>query len=148
MLVHDRPGCHRDDGFRSRRAVAQGTVWSLGVVVFPPFFDDDLSFFQGVEDFTVQQFIPQAGVEAFTVSVLPGRSRLDVGRLGANSIDPISDGLGNKFGAEEYLTITVRPQLRHPWAGAIVARLQHRPLCHGRWNCRNRRGTRYGSRTS
>jgi len=28
-------------------------VWSLGVVVFPPFFDDDLCFFQAVEKFTV-----------------------------------------------------------------------------------------------
>jgi hypothetical protein len=33
MLVHDRPGCHRNDGFRGRRAVAQSTVWSLGRVI-------------------------------------------------------------------------------------------------------------------
>ena len=37
MLVHDRPGCHRDDGFRGWWAVTQCTVGSLGVVVFPPF---------------------------------------------------------------------------------------------------------------
>ena len=53
MLVHDRPGCHRDAGFRGWRAVAQSTVRSLGVVVFPPVFDDDLRLFQGVEDFAV-----------------------------------------------------------------------------------------------
>ena len=51
MLVHDVPLIHRDDGFRRRRAVAQRTVWSLRVVVFPPFFDDDLRLLQGVEDF-------------------------------------------------------------------------------------------------
>ena len=53
MLVHDRPGCHRNDGFRGWQAVAQSTVRSLGVVVFPPVFDDDLRLFQGVEDFAV-----------------------------------------------------------------------------------------------
>ena len=54
MLVHDQPLIHWDDGFRGRRAVAQCTVRSLRVVVFPPFFDDDLRLLQGVEDFTVQ----------------------------------------------------------------------------------------------
>jgi hypothetical protein len=48
MLVHDRPGCHQNDGFRGRRAVAQSTVRSLGVVVFPPFFDDDLRLFSWI----------------------------------------------------------------------------------------------------
>ena len=50
MLVHGRPLGHRDDGFRGWRAVAQSTVWSDGVVVSPPLFDDDLSLLQGVED--------------------------------------------------------------------------------------------------
>ena len=54
MLVHDRPLIHRDDGFRGRRAVAQCTVWSLRVVVFPPFFDDDMRLLHGVEDVTDQ----------------------------------------------------------------------------------------------
>ena len=53
MLVHDRPGCHRNDGFRGWRAVAQSTVRPLGVVVFPPFFDNDLRLFEAVEDFAV-----------------------------------------------------------------------------------------------
>ena len=35
LLVHDRPLVHRHDGFRGRWAVAQSTVWSVGVVVFP-----------------------------------------------------------------------------------------------------------------
>ncbi len=72
MLVHDRFLVHRDDGFRSRWAVAQSTVWSLRVVVFPPLFDDNLCFFQGVKDLTVKQFVSEAGIEALTVSVLPG----------------------------------------------------------------------------
>ena len=71
MLVHDRSLVHRDDGFRSRRAVAQCTVWSLGVVMLPPLFDDDLCFFSGVKDFTVQKLIAQSGVKAFAVAVFP-----------------------------------------------------------------------------
>lgn len=71
MLVHDRSLVDRDDGFRSRRAVAQCTVGSLGVVVLSPSFDDYLCFFKGLKDFAVQQLIAKSGVEAFTISVLP-----------------------------------------------------------------------------
>ena len=46
MLVHDRTLVHLDDGLR---VLTQGTVWSDGVVVFPPLFDDDFCLFQGVE---------------------------------------------------------------------------------------------------
>ena len=63
MLVHDRFLVRRDDGFRSRWAVAQSTVWSLRVVVFSPFFDDDLRLFQVVEDLAIKQLVPEAGIE-------------------------------------------------------------------------------------
>ena len=72
MLVHDRFLVHRDDGFRSRWAVAQCTMRPLRVVMFSPFFDDNLRFFQGVKDLAVKQFVSESGIEAFTVSVLPG----------------------------------------------------------------------------
>ncbi len=72
MLVHGRPLVYWDDGFRGWRAVAQSTVWSDGVVVPPPLFDDDLCLLQGVEDFPIQQFIPEAGIEGLAVAVLPG----------------------------------------------------------------------------
>ena len=39
------------------------------IVVTPPTFDDDLSLTQRIEDFTVEQFLTQAGVEALDVSV-------------------------------------------------------------------------------
>jgi len=48
---------HLDDGLGGWWAIAQCTVGSLGVVVFPPFFDDDLGFTQAVEDLAVEQFI-------------------------------------------------------------------------------------------
>ena len=61
MLVHDRPGFHRDDGFGGRWAVAQSTVGSLGVVVFPPLFNQDLPFAKAVEDLAIEQFVAEPG---------------------------------------------------------------------------------------
>ncbi len=74
-------------------------MWSFGVVVVPPAFDDGLGLTKRVEDFTVQQFVSQAPVEALAVSVLPGRSRLDECRLGPNGFDPASNRFRNKLGA-------------------------------------------------
>ncbi len=37
-------GFHRDDGFQCRWAITLSTVGPLGVVVFPPLFDQDLYF--------------------------------------------------------------------------------------------------------
>ncbi len=65
--------------------------------MFPPLFDQDLSFAQAVEDLTVEQLVSDPAVEAFTISVLPRAARFDVSRLGANGGDPVSDRLGDKF---------------------------------------------------
>lgn len=72
MFVHYRPGFHRDDGFRCRRAATQGTVKALCVVVFAPLFNQYLRLPQVVEDFTVQQLVAELRIEAFKVSILPG----------------------------------------------------------------------------
>ena len=42
----------------------QSTVWSLGVVVFPPIFDQYLRLAEAVEYLTVEQLIAEPGVEA------------------------------------------------------------------------------------
>ena len=52
--------------------MAQRTVWPLRIVVFSPRFDDDPGFVPSVEDFTVEQLIPESGVEASAVTALPG----------------------------------------------------------------------------
>ena len=70
--MHGRPLVHRDDGFGSRRAVAQSTVGPLGIIVFSPLFDQDLRLAQAVEDLTIEQLVAKAGVEALAVAVLPG----------------------------------------------------------------------------
>ena len=97
MLVHDRPLIDRDDRFWSRRAVAQSTVWSDGVVVSPPLFDDDLSLFEGIEDLPIKQFVPEAGIEGLAVSVLPRRAGFNVGGFSPHRLDPVPDGLGHKL---------------------------------------------------
>ena len=99
MLVHNWSGCHRDDGFRGGWAVAQSTVWSLGVVVFPPLFDQDFGFPQRVDELAVQQFIAKPCVESFAVSILPGRPWLYVGGLSADRCNSIADSLNNELWA-------------------------------------------------
>jgi hypothetical protein len=47
-------------------------VRSDGVVVLAPLLNENLGFFQGIEDFAVEQFIPHFAIEAFDVAVLPG----------------------------------------------------------------------------
>ena len=74
-------------------------MWSLGVVMVPPSFNDDLGFSERVEDFTVQQLVSHSPVEAFAVSVLPGRSRLDIGGLCPSCFDPVPDGRSDKLRA-------------------------------------------------
>ena len=69
--MHDRPLIHLDDGFWLWWAVAQGTVGAFGIVVFPPFFGQDLSLVQTVKDFTGQGLIPEPCMKAITISVLP-----------------------------------------------------------------------------
>ena len=42
------------------------------VVVTAPFLDQNLGFAQRVKELTVEEFIAEAGIEAFTVAILPG----------------------------------------------------------------------------
>jgi hypothetical protein len=65
-----------------------------GVVVMAPLLNEDLGFLQAVEDFAVEQFVPQFAVEAFAIAVLPGAARLDVERLGADTCQPAPHYLG------------------------------------------------------
>jgi len=54
MLVHGVDLVHWDDGFGCGRFPAKGTAWSDGIVVMPPFLDDDPLLVEGIEDFTVE----------------------------------------------------------------------------------------------
>ena len=67
------------------------------VVVFPAFFDQDLGFSQALEDFAVQELIPEACIESLAVPVFPRRPWFDVSRLCADSLDAVPDSLSNKL---------------------------------------------------
>ena len=78
MLVHGAVLIHGDDALRCRGSVAKGTVRPDRVVVPAPLLDDDAGFFKSVEDLAIEQFVPEAGIEALAVTVLPRRAWLDV----------------------------------------------------------------------
>jgi hypothetical protein len=67
------------------------------IEVAPPTFNDDLGFPQGVEDFTIEQFIAQPRVEALDAAVLPRAARRDVGRLRADRRDSLLHSLGHEL---------------------------------------------------
>jgi hypothetical protein len=72
---------------------------SLRIVVFSPLLDDDLGFFEAVEYLSIQELVAEPSVEALAIAVLPRRSRFDIGGLGADSLDPLPDRIGNELGS-------------------------------------------------
>jgi len=74
-------------------------MWPDRVVVTPPTLDDDLGFAQRVEDFTIEQFIAQAGIKTLDVTILPGATWCDLGGLCADCCDPILHSLGEELRA-------------------------------------------------
>ena len=98
MLVHDRTLVHLDDGLRGWRVVTQGTVWSDGVVMLSPAFDQYFGFFQCVEDLRIQQLIPELAVETFVVTIFPRTARGYEQRLHADPAQPVSDSMGRELG--------------------------------------------------
>ena len=89
----------RADGFGRWWTIAEGTVRPDRVVVFTPFLDDDLSLFEGVKYFPVEQLVPEPGVEALAVAILPWRSRDDIGGLCTNRGNPVPDSFGYELGS-------------------------------------------------
>ena len=63
------------------------------VVMLPPLLDDDLCFFQAVEDFSIEQFIAQFSIEGFAVAVLPGATGFDVQRFRSELCEPVAHDL-------------------------------------------------------
>ena len=72
-------------------------MWSDGVVVDAPLFDDDLCLLQGVKDLTIQELVSEAGIEGLAASVLPRRAGFNVGDFGSDRINPVPVGLGHEL---------------------------------------------------
>jgi len=64
-----------------------------------PALDDNLRLSEAVEDLPVQQLVAELGIEALTVTVLPGGPRLDVGGLRADGDDPFPHRLCDELRA-------------------------------------------------
>ena len=58
------------------------------VVLAEPLVDDDLGLPGGGEPFGIQDFAAQGSIEAFVVTVLPWRARVDMDRLDADTDEP------------------------------------------------------------
>jgi hypothetical protein len=83
---------------RSRGSVTQRRVWPHRVVVDAPALRQDPDLLHRVEDFTVQELIPQFRVEGFTVAVFPRAARFDVSRFGSRASEPLAQISGDEFG--------------------------------------------------
>src|SRR4051812_34673421 len=70
---------------------------SDSVVVTAPALDDDLGLAKGVEDLAIEQFVPEPGIEALDIAILPRAARSDIGGLGSDRRDPLLDGLGDEL---------------------------------------------------
>ncbi len=69
------------------------------IVVSAPALNDDLGFFERVEDLTVEQLISQASIEAFHITVLPRAPWFDVGGRSTDCADLVAHRLGYKLRA-------------------------------------------------
>ena len=69
---------------------AEGLVWPVGVVFGSPVLEHDSGFEEVGEVLGVEAFVSEASVEGLDVGVLPGRSGLDVGGVGAPDAAPVS----------------------------------------------------------
>ena len=58
-------------------------MWPDGVVVPAPALDQHLCLAKRGEDLAVEQLVPELGVEALAIPILPGTTRLDEQRYGA-----------------------------------------------------------------
>src|SRR5918993_837567 len=64
-----------------------------------PALDDNLRLAESVEDLAVEQLVPEPGIEALDIAILPRPAGRDVGGLGPDRRDPLLDGLGDELRA-------------------------------------------------
>ncbi len=67
------------------------------IVLFEPAVDDDLGLPCRREPFGVQDFPAQRAIEAFVVSILPGRSRKDVDWFDVDALQPFPERCSDKL---------------------------------------------------
>ena len=93
------PQAFRQPGLWRRRSVIKRRVWSDGVVVNAPPLSQHPDFLHRVEDFSVQELVPQLRVEALTVAVLPRGAGFDVQRFSSSCSQSFAQIPGHELGA-------------------------------------------------
>jgi hypothetical protein len=66
-------------------------------MIAPP-SGDAPDLLQAVEDFTIEQFIPQAGIEALDIAILPRAAGLDIEGGDAEPTEPFAHRMGDELG--------------------------------------------------
>jgi len=88
-------------------------MWLESVALPAPAIGQDLRIWGCGEQLSVEELIPEPSVGGFRESVLPGRSRRDVGRAGGCAgLTPVPYSLGNE------LRTVVAPDERPHWIEA------------------------------
>ena len=87
------------------------------VVLTQPLPDDDLGFFQTVEDFSIQQLISELAIEGFTAPLLRRAARFDEARFGSDLCQSIAYDLGRHLwaviGPDVFWDTTHQYDIRH-----------------------------------
>jgi len=69
-----------------------------GIIFPPPFFNQHLGLFQGIEDLTVEPFITEFAIEALDVTVFPRAARFNKERLNIKVFEPLANNSGRELG--------------------------------------------------
>src|SRR5215208_3317809 len=67
------------DHLGGRCLVAEGCMGPDGIVMTAPALDDNLRLAERVEDLAVEQLVPEPGIEALDIAILPRAAWSDVG---------------------------------------------------------------------
>src|SRR3546814_10278555 len=76
---------------RPPRSTRTDTLFPYTTLFRSPCLDQHPGLGKAVEDFAVEQLVPQGAVEALVIPVLPWRARRDVERLHADLPEPRSE---------------------------------------------------------
>lgn len=72
-------------------------MWPPDVVMCSPAFDEDLCFSQRIEEHSVKQRDLEPSIEGSDIAVLQRAALLDIGDLGTNGCNAITNRVGNKL---------------------------------------------------
>ncbi len=67
------------------------------VVIAPPACDAP-DLLEAVEDFAIEQFVAQGGIEAFDIAILPWAAGLDIEGRDAEPPEPVAHRMGDELG--------------------------------------------------